>query len=128
MFKLRTQDSALSTQDSALNQLLFAQFIPLRKMCCEFGAVGDDEQHSVLFFVQVEQKRDDLFGARTIKVAGGFVAEQQLRLADQRTRNGYALFLAARKFGGTMRETFAEANLREQLFRACYVISFFLSH
>ena len=49
--------------------------------------VRDDHQHVALRPVQFEQQRGHAVGAGAIEVAGRLVAEQQLLLPDERTRD-----------------------------------------
>src|SRR5262245_21779311 len=68
----------------------------------ERGAVRDDDQDGLLQALQIEQQRGDVLGGGAIEVAGGLVAEEQVRLADERARDRDALALAARQLGRTM--------------------------
>ena len=71
--------------------------------------------------VQLQQQRRHHVGGSLVQVAGGFVAKQQQRLADQGARQCDALLLAARKLGGPVVQPVAKPDLLQQLARALRV-------
>lgn len=56
----------------------------------------DNDQDVLLSAMQIEQQRGHHRCRFLIEVAGGLIAQEQPRFADERTRYGDALFLAAR--------------------------------
>ena len=81
-------------------------------------AVRHDDQHGLLRVVQLEEQRRDGVGRLGVEVARRLVAQQQLRLSDQRARDGDALFLAAGQLRGPMTQAAAEPDAIEQRLRA----------
>ena len=60
--------------------------------------------------VELSQELHDLLAVVAIEVSGRFVGQQQFRLGDDCTGDGYPLHFAARQFGGKMGGPFSEAN------------------
>src|SRR5579872_1237291 len=69
---------------------------------------GDDDRRA--FEVDAAEQLHDLGGRGRIEVAGWFVAQQQLRIVDQRSRYSGALLLAAGKFAGIHAALVREAD------------------
>ena len=65
--------------------------------------------------VELLQQRHDLEARRRIERAGRLVGEDQLRVVDQRARDGDALLLAAGELRGVMVRARAEADLLQLL-------------
>ena len=72
------------------------------------------DQRGLLFLPQGAKEFDDLLAGMRVQVAGGFIRQNQVRLVDQRTRDGDALLLAARKFGrATLQKSLDAQNGRD---------------
>ncbi len=79
------------------------------------GLPGDirvvrDHQDGVARVVQLAEDLEHNRFIRFVKVAGGLVGENQLRLIDESARDGHALLFAARKLGREMRQAVAEPH------------------
>ena len=61
----------------------------------QLEVVGHHHQNGALVSMQLEQKGCDGLGGRTIEIAGGLIAQQKFRLANQRPGQSHALPLAA---------------------------------
>jgi hypothetical protein len=59
--------------------------------------VGDDEQRDLVLGVELAEEVDDLLAGLGVEVAGGLVAEEQGRRAEQGARDRDALLLATRQ-------------------------------
>jgi len=57
--------------------------------------VGHDDKDVVLLLVQVQQQRRHGCGRRFIEIAGRFVANDEVRRANQSARNSDPLLLSA---------------------------------
>src|ERR1039458_10365580 len=98
-----------------------SQFVPQGEPGDQFRAVSHPHEEGFLALVQFEQERSHHVGGCLVEIAGGLVAQQQQRLADEGTRQRHALLLAAGKLGRAMIEAIAQANLSEQVARAVHV-------
>ena len=76
-------------------QLVLGQAKPAREASRQLEVVGHHHQNGALVSMQLEQKGSDGLGGRTIKIAGGLIAQQKFRLANQRPGQSHALPLAA---------------------------------
>ena len=70
--------------------------------------------------MQFAQQLQDDGLVRLIEIAGGLVGQNQLRLIDQRARDGHALLLAAGKLRGNMVQAVAQAHARAALPRPLF--------
>lgn len=59
--------------------------------------MGGDYNGELQIGTQLVKKRDELLRAARVEIAGGFICQQQLRLAQERTRNTDPLTLASGK-------------------------------
>ena len=76
--------------------------------------MGYDNENRILQAVKLEQQRRNDLRGLAIEVAGRFVAQQQNRIVDKSSRQGYSLFFAARQLGGAMIEPITEPYLIEE--------------
>ncbi len=67
-------------------------------------------QNRVSGVVQFAENLEDDRFVGLVEISGGFVGKNDLRLIDQRARNGHALLLAAGELCGEMRQAVAEAH------------------
>jgi hypothetical protein len=77
-------------------------------------AVRDHEQDGLLLLMQCEQQLGHATGRVGVEVARRLVAEDDLRLPDERPGNRHTLLLSARERRGAMIEPGPQANLIEQ--------------
>src|SRR4051812_1241355 len=73
-----------------------------RKTFSEREAMRHDDENGFVARMQFEQQAGDRVSCGAIEIAGGLVAEQHRRLADQGASKSGALFLAARQLGRPM--------------------------
>ena len=59
--------------------------------------VGDHEHGGAVLLVDALQQDEDVFGGLGVERAGGFVAQQELGVFDERAGDGHALLLTAGK-------------------------------
>src|SRR5713226_7236967 len=78
-------------------------------------------QDGVAGIVQFAENLDDDRFVGFVEVAGRLVGKNNLRLVDQRARDGYALLLTARKLRGEMRQTVAKAHALQRFFSLLFV-------
>ena len=64
--------------------------------------------------VEIEEERVQMLGILDVQVAGRFVAQQDAGIVDEGPRQGDALALAAREFGGQMLEAVIHAHHADQ--------------
>ena len=76
--------------------------------------MGDDHDGLAEPFAQVEEQAVDLVAVVRVEVARGFVGQQHGGRIDQRTGDGHALLLAARKLSGLVVAPRREAHHVEQ--------------
>ena len=76
--------------------------------------MGDDHDGLAEPFAQVEEQAMDLVAVVRVEVARGFVGQQHGGRIDQRTGDGHALLLAARKLSGLVVAPRREAHHVEQ--------------
>ena len=74
------------------------------------GIVGHHDNGLAVFPVEFAQQIQDVFGRLAVKVSGGLVAHQQIRIGHDRAGDGHALLLATRQFGGFMRGAVVQAD------------------
>src|SRR5580704_5730430 len=90
------------------------------------GLAGDvrvvrDHQDRMAGMVQLaEDFQDDLF-IGFVEIAGGLVGQDDLRLIDQRARDGYALLFAAGELRGEVRHAFPHADAAQGFFRLLFI-------
>lgn len=70
--------------------------------------------------MQFEEQIGNRVRGVAIKIARGFIAQQQARLIDERARNGHALFFSAGKLCGKMFKAMAEPDALQE--RACMLV------
>src|SRR5207248_9478896 len=80
-----------------------------RKPRRELRAVRHDDQDRALPPMKVEQERCDIVRGGAIEITGGLVAQQQPRTPNERSRDGHALALAARKLAGPVVDPIGQA-------------------
>ena len=77
-----------------------------------------DDDHGAVFPVRQRlQRGDDILATLAIERGGRLIGKDQAGLARQCPRNGHALFLATRQFGGKMIGAIAHVEALEQLQR-----------
>src|SRR5260370_5139696 len=76
-----------------------------------------DHENGVAAAVQFAENFEDHGFVGFIEIAGGLVGHDQLRLIDQRARDGHALLLAAGKLRGQMRQAISQADALQGLRR-----------
>jgi ABC-type uncharacterized transport system permease subunit len=96
-------------------EVRISQFVAQGEAGGQFRAVSHYNKDGFLAPVQFEQQGGHHVSGCLIEVAGGLVAQQQQRLADEGAGQGYALLLAAGKLGGAVVEAVAQTDLREQI-------------
>src|SRR5256885_4350894 len=69
----------------------------------------------------VENLEDDRF-VGLVEISGGFVGKNNLRLIDQRTRDGHALLLAAGELRGEMRSEEHTSELQSPCNLVCRLL------
>jgi acyl-CoA thioesterase-1 len=97
--------------------MLIFQFKTLGETGCEVAAVSDDDQNSVCLPVNVEQHSGHYLGGFLIEVAGGFIAQKQSGLHNQRAREGHALFLTAGQLTRVVIEPLTQTDLLQKFSR-----------
>jgi hypothetical protein len=75
--------------------------------------VRDDDQNRFGATMNFEQQIGDDFRGFLIEISGRLVAQEQLRLHDQRARECNALFFTTRELRRTVVQTFGESDLFE---------------
>ena len=84
---------------------------------CGGGVVafmGDEDEGELFFFPQLEEEVEDGAGVFFIEVAGGFIAEEEVRGVHESASDGDALAFAAGKLAGLVAEAFGKADAGEQ--------------
>ena len=82
------------------------------------GFVGDHEDGDS-GPVETGQEFHDLERARRVEVAGRLVGEQHLRRSHDRARDGHALLLASREFGGSVIPPVGKTHLCQRVHCGC---------
>src|SRR6266850_1160600 len=83
--------------------------------CC-FGVVSDHDDSLAEILIQLAKHLQDNFRVFRIQISRRLVGKQDFRLVDDRPRDGYALLLAAGKFGRLMVKPPGEAkHLRDDI-------------
>ena len=72
--------------------------------------MGDQDQRGPVFGAEIEQQIDDGGTGGTVKVASGFVRQQNVGAGHERAREGNALLFAARQFRRVMPHAVRQAN------------------
>lgn len=90
------------------------------------GLAGDvgvvrDHEDGVAGIVEFAEKLEDDFLVGFVEVTGGLVGEDDSRLIDEGTGDGYALLLTAGKICGEMREAIGEPDALEGGFGLLFV-------
>lgn len=73
-----------------------------------------DDYGSAVLFAYPRQKTDNVCAGLGVKIAGGFVGQQEGGIPDQCAGHRYALLLATGKFGGPVVHPVAEMNHLER--------------
>ena len=84
-----------------------------RKRSSKFSTVGNDYEDRLLLPMKFQQERGNDVGGLMIEITGWLVAQEQLRVCDQRAGERNTLLLATGKFCRPVIETIAETNLLE---------------
>ncbi len=71
-----------------------------------------DDGHAGIF-LDFAKKHENRFAGGAVKIAGGFIGEENFGTIDQRAGDGGALLLAAGKLAGAMTAALVEADARE---------------
>ena len=82
--------------------------------------MGDQHERGAGIRVQAEQQFDDRLPGAGVEIAGGLVREQQRRPGHERARQRDALLFAAGQLARIVVETFAQADLVENLARRAF--------
>ena len=77
--------------------------------------MGDDDNGAPEFIAQGAQQPENGIGRCPVEIAGGFVAEQELGIADDRARDGDALLLPARQLARVVGAALFEPDQFEHL-------------
>lgn len=83
--------------------------------CCQFIAVSDTEQSSLVFGGHFQQERADFGGGSGVEVACGFIGQQQRGLLQQCPAHGDSLSFAAGKLSGSLMCTVSQPDSFNQL-------------
>ena len=78
-------------------------------------------QDGMASIMQFTENLDDHRFVGLVEISGGLVGENDLRLIDQRARNGNALLFATGKLRGEMRQPLAEAHAPQRFFSLRFV-------
>ena len=87
----------------------------------EVPAVRRHHQDRVSGVVQFAENLEDDRFVGLVEISGGFVGKNNLRLIDQRARNGHALLLAAGKLRRQMFQAVAHAHAAQR-FRSLLLV------
>lgn len=77
--------------------------------------MGDYDDGVPIFGVDVLNQLQDLLGGAVVQCAGGFVAEQDIRILDDGPANGNTLLLSAGKLVGQLIPVLIEPQRVQQL-------------
>ncbi len=94
--------------------MLVPEFEALGKTSGEFFAVRDDDQNRLRVSMSFEQQIGDHLRGFLIEISGWLIAQQKLRLHDQRARQSDTLLLAAGELRRAVVQTFGETDLFQQ--------------
>ncbi len=78
-------------------------------------------QDGVAGVVQFAENLEDHCFVGLVEISGGLVGENDLRLIDQRARNGHSLLLAAGELRGEMRQAVAESHTLQRFLGLLFV-------
>src|SRR5262249_13526243 len=75
--------------------------------------VGHDDETGLALPIQLEHQLENLLGILAVEIARWFVSKHQLRLRDQRSRDGSALTLTARQLMWPVIQSLPQSHTRE---------------
>ncbi|KAG1174428.1 hypothetical protein G6F35_016658 [Rhizopus arrhizus] len=87
-----------SVGQRGVGQLALVQVHGVRGVLGRLRVMGDHDDGLAVLAVELLQQAQDLFGGLAVEVAGGFVADQEGGVGDDRAGNRHALLLAAGQF------------------------------
>src|SRR5574344_515431 len=77
----------------------------------DFGVMGNDDDGFLIGFGDVIEEFDDRGSGFAIQSARRFIAEEKLRIFDNRPSDGDPLLLATGKLGGEIGDPSGQANI-----------------